>query len=268
MTNRKAKAFTLIELLVVIAIIAILMSILMPALSRAREQGKRAACLANLRQLTMAWMAYALDNDDKLVNGDTEEYGYPNSGMYVKVLPFNKSHYGEWAWVKKDWGPNDGIEEQQEAIRKGALYPFTQDIKLYRCNVARTTTDEWRMYNIMDSMNCRNWDSMGATMIKRLSNIRSAASRAVFLEDGGTRKSAIGGWTVFTKEMKWWDPPPIRHGNATTWSFADGHAEYRKWKDPRTIEFGRLVQAFSPVQPGNEDILWAQRAVWGPDSHD
>jgi len=51
--------FTLIELLVVIAIIAVLMSILMPALNRAREQGKRSTCLSNLKQLTLAWIMYA-----------------------------------------------------------------------------------------------------------------------------------------------------------------------------------------------------------------
>lgn len=62
---RKSEAFTLIELLVVIAIIAVLMGILMPALSRARENGKRAVCLNNSRQLTMAWMMYADDNEGK-----------------------------------------------------------------------------------------------------------------------------------------------------------------------------------------------------------
>ncbi|HEX40678.1 MAG TPA: type II secretion system protein [Phycisphaerales bacterium] len=74
MTRRRPDAFTLIELLVVIAIIAVLMAVLMPALNRAREQGKRAACMGNLKQLTLAWIMYAMDNDDKLVNGDTEEY--------------------------------------------------------------------------------------------------------------------------------------------------------------------------------------------------
>ena len=68
---RTQKAFTLIELLVVIAIIAILMAVLMPALKRAREGGKRASCLSNLKQLTLAWSMYADENDDRLVNGAT-----------------------------------------------------------------------------------------------------------------------------------------------------------------------------------------------------
>ncbi|HUT44674.1 MAG TPA: type II secretion system protein, partial [Sedimentisphaerales bacterium] len=67
---KKPKAFTLIELLVVIAIIAILMAILMPALNRVKEQGKRAVCLGNMKQLTLTWIMYADDNDDKLVNGE------------------------------------------------------------------------------------------------------------------------------------------------------------------------------------------------------
>ena len=67
--SRRPAAFTLIELLVVIAIIAILTAILMPALNRTPEQGRRAACMGNLRQLGLAWIMYAADNDDKIVNG-------------------------------------------------------------------------------------------------------------------------------------------------------------------------------------------------------
>ena len=58
--------FTLIELLVVISIIAVLLTILMPALSKAKEQTKRTICKSNLHQLTICAIAYATDRDDKL----------------------------------------------------------------------------------------------------------------------------------------------------------------------------------------------------------
>jgi len=85
---RRKIGFTLIELLVVIAIIAVLMAILMPALNRVREQGKRSTCLSNLKQLTLAWIMYADENDDNLVNGDTGEYSI---------------HQNETPWVLADW---------------------------------------------------------------------------------------------------------------------------------------------------------------------
>ena len=61
---KKQKQFTLIELLVVIAIIAILAAILMPALSQARERGKSATCINNLKQVGMVFMSYADNNND------------------------------------------------------------------------------------------------------------------------------------------------------------------------------------------------------------
>ena len=114
----RRRGFTLIELLVVIAVIAVLMAILMPALNRAKEQGKRTTCLSNLKQLTLAWIMYADDNDDKLVNGDTGEYGI---------------HQDETPWVLKDWDPAYSINQRKKAIEDGALYPYTQTLKVYRC---------------------------------------------------------------------------------------------------------------------------------------
>src|SRR6476659_8834079 len=64
-TNR---AFTLIELLVVIAIIAILAALLFPALSKAKEKGKGAVCINNIKQLTLGWQLYADDANDRFVN--------------------------------------------------------------------------------------------------------------------------------------------------------------------------------------------------------
>ncbi len=253
------KGFTLIELLVVIAIIAVLLAILMPALSRVKEQGKRATCLSNLKQLTLAWIMYADENDDKLVNGDTGEYSI---------------HANETPWVLKDWQSGMTVKQKTDAILGGALWPYTKSLKLYKCptvgKIVRggNLEDIMRTYSVSDSMNCKDWSSMNAKMVKKRLDIENPAYRFVFLDDGGTITSALGGWTVYVRDEKWWDPPPIRHGDGSTFSFADGHSDYHKWKDPRTLEFGKRVPptAFSAVQAGNEDIHWAAVAMWGQEA--
>lgn len=62
---KDTKAFTLIELLVVIAIIALLMSILLPGLKRAKENGQRAVCMSNCKQLSVALELYLMENKDR-----------------------------------------------------------------------------------------------------------------------------------------------------------------------------------------------------------
>jgi prepilin-type N-terminal cleavage/methylation domain-containing protein len=251
------RAFTLIELLVVIAIIAILMAILMPALSRAREQGKRSVCLNNLRSLQLAWIMYADENDDKIINGDTEEY--------------SSDRVRNRAWVLKDWAGGTTAEQKKQAIIDGALYPFTKTIKVYSCPVGRISRNEYRLYTIVDAMNCKGWDSQRVMLTKKTA-IKNAPYRFVFLDDGGTAGATLGGWTTWAVKDEWWDPPPIRHADGTAFSYVDGRAEARKWKDSDTIKYGKWalenMDAFSdsspyPNQSNNDDILWSQAGCWG-----
>ena len=73
--ERNLLAFTLIELLVVIAIIAILAALLLPALARAKQKGKRVACLNNLKQLAIGMNLYAVDNKDRVVEARQDSGG-------------------------------------------------------------------------------------------------------------------------------------------------------------------------------------------------
>lgn len=91
-TSTSRPAFTLIELLVVISILALLASLLLPALSSARERGRRAICLSNLRQVGIAIQCYASDSEGKMPYGpkappftSPSEF-YPSTGAPTSLL--------------------------------------------------------------------------------------------------------------------------------------------------------------------------------------
>jgi prepilin-type processing-associated H-X9-DG protein len=238
----------LVELLVVIAVIALLMAILLPALTRAREQGKRAVCLHHLQQLMLAWLMYADINNDKIVRGDAGEY--------------DSIHPNEPPWVLRDYDATT-MEQRRNAIEKGALFRYTRDLRVYKCPTGQS--QNIRMYSSVDSMN--STDSLGglgpgAKLIKVRQQIRKLYERIVFYDDGCLGDSAMGAFTIrvyknsVLTSQAWWDDPPIRHGFGSTFCYADGHTEYYKWRDKRT---GTLPLS----QPGNEDMRWFSIGVWG-----
>jgi prepilin-type N-terminal cleavage/methylation domain-containing protein/prepilin-type processing-associated H-X9-DG protein len=244
----RRNAFTLIELLVVIAVIAVLMAILMPALNRAREQGKRTACLNNLRQLMTGWILYADDYNDKVVPA--------NTGLSTG------------AWVR--WpGTNATQQQQLDGIRAGLLFTFCPEVKLYKCPTG--VRGEFVTYAITDAMN--GYDGIPGTkennlMVYRRMQIKRADERIVFLDEG---RLSPNSWTLWYDQERWWDQITARHGDGTNFGFADGHSEYWKWKDPRTLDVAKadynqwqntLRNGAESYAYGNEDLHRVQRGVW------
>jgi prepilin-type processing-associated H-X9-DG protein len=246
------------------------MAILMPTLNRAKEQGRRAACLSNVRQLVLAWLMYADENGGKIVNG---------AGGVDRT--------GEIAWVGRCWA-NDYTTggqlpeaQQKTGIKAGALWSYTRDLKLYRCPTGRR--GEMLTYAVMDSMNGYTASragvltSTGASVrvgntvlyIKRQTDIISPSTtyRMVFIDEGWVTPDS---YAVYYSQETWWDDAPIRHGDGTNASFADGHAEYWKWNGTDTVKWGKAQDRghtsnnHKPeTEAGFDDLHRLQKATWG-----
>lgn len=265
--SSKDKAFTLIELLVVIAVISLLLSILMPALQRAREAGKRIACLSNVRQFTLAWLLYAESNKDRIVysgttpivdlGGSPRTFGWAAGGM--------PSWVGWWCAGPGQNGYNAAlyadIAAREATLKIGLLYPYAASMNLYKCPTGKP--NEVLTYTPSDSMNGTNTGYPGTKNFKRISEIPRPGEKMVFIDEG---LATLGTFFVFPAETAeaWWDPIPSRHAIGTNLSFADGHSEYWKWQDPRTPKY--TVLGSGHLQVNNLDIRRMQKAMWGKSS--
>ena len=280
--REQKRGFTLIELLVVIAIIAILMAILMPALNRVKEQGKRIVCENNLKSLQLCWIMYADDNDDKIVNG-------------AGGIPYTTSGRTETPWVGHAWGANwdqpnaatVGVltdRAKKQAIEDGALWEYAKDYGIYKCPTGRR--GEAVTYAIVDAMNglyrtgtytgsnhiTAKGVRVGPTVlwVKRRTEISSPAPamRMVYIDEGAMTPDSFA--THYNQRGPWWDDPPVRHGDGTTVSWADGHVSHLKCKAAETIKRARDHRDYyggggwMPTTPeGLEELEDFQKAVWG-----
>jgi prepilin-type N-terminal cleavage/methylation domain-containing protein/prepilin-type processing-associated H-X9-DG protein len=259
------KAFTLIELLVVIAIIALLMAILIPVLRSAREQGQRAVCLNNLKQLTLAWIMYAEENDGNLVNGRA----------------MGGSTFWGPTWVDLN---SFSTPDPNNANSRGALWAYTRDAGVYRC--PRGIFNQPVTYAIVCAANGESPDEtresffkskrIGSTVLwlRKLSDIvsPSAGQRMIFIDYGNPPVHAFQVHYAYPGWMLGGGIPLVQHNQGITLSMADGHVEYWKWRGAETMDLinaklpaGSFVNArFEPkTKDGLYDLQRLQKATWG-----
>lgn len=281
------RGFTLIELLVVIAAIALLLAILIPVTRAARERGQRAVCLSNLRQLTVAWIAYADQHDGRLVNGAS----FSDSGIPGRPGCRLRS------WIGRAFLFPESRASLFENPDKGALWQDIRNVDVYRCpralpghavtyaTVVAANNQVARVEGTVQSGTggyevAESGVRVGPTALRltRLTDIVSPgpSQRAVFLDRGQT-PVASGEFSVHYLWPRWRvDVPPIHHEGGLTLSMADGHAEYWRWKGHETIRIPRMsfVQFGAAFEMGHGeyepqtaeglyDLQRLQRATWG-----
>ena len=218
--------FTLIELLVVIAIIAILAAILLPVLDLAKQKAWQSSCLNNHKQLAMAWSVYKNDNNGLLVIDDPVTAGV----LGGTNLP---------SWVFGDMTTSDATNAA--LIQKGLLYDAVGNVNVYKCPADQQVPRHIRSYSMQPQLapyyDGSNWIVSAAYQPMYNENqIRQTSPSAtmVFLDESyatindGYFSAPITGAPWET------DLPAYWHTHGDNFSFADGHAEYWRWQDPRT----------------------------------
>ncbi len=235
------RGFTLVELLTAIVIIGILAGLLTTALAKAKGKAEALTCLNNPRQLSLAWLLYAGDNNERL----PYNLGGPASRGIAPKRDYN------WVNNLMDWEVSNSDNTNTAFVTKGSFAAFAnRTARIYRCPTDHALSDlqkqaGWvsrvRSYSMNAMVGDAGNNSLYGTNIfnptyrqfKRSTDIEQPTEIFVFLDE---HPDSINDGYFLNRldDLEWTDLPASYHGGAASFTFADGHAEIHRWVNPAT----------------------------------
>ena len=231
-SNRCRLGFTLIELLVVITIIAILASLLLPALSRAKSAAKMVQCINNEKQMGIAWSVYSADNSDWLVSNGKTDPPSTKFPLWVQGAFYNVADNTNYAYI---------IDP-----RYALFGNYLKTTKVYHCPTDRELVKlngqmypRLRSYALNAYVGMGGWDDRLSTVYKifrKHCDLASATPSGTFtFSDVNPDSICWPYFGVYMTRESFFNFPNSSHNRGGVIAFADGHVERHRWMDQRTI---------------------------------